>query len=50
MIEFFHLYVSGFWAWLGITIGIYLSGSMLVFMIHAFKLLFAKRKPTETKP
>jgi hypothetical protein len=50
MLEFLQIYVSGFWVWLGITIGIYVSGAMLVFIIQAFKMSVSKRKSTETKP
>lgn len=30
MLEILQFYVSGFWAWLGMTVGIALAGSMVV--------------------
>ena len=48
MLDILQFYVSGFWVWLGITIGLYVCMALFVFIIHAFKALALAIKTKET--
>jgi|TARA_R110000851_G_scaffold319958_1_gene484610 hypothetical protein len=37
MLEILQFYVSGFWAWLGITIGLYVCAYMLLVIATVFR-------------
>jgi hypothetical protein len=37
MLEILQFYVSGFWVWAGITIGVYTIGACLVMAVSAWR-------------
>ena len=39
MLEVLQFYVSGFWVWLGITIGLHVCITLVASIIYAFKAL-----------